>query len=172
MTRCQTQSWQMLASLVNNFSYFGTSFYFKEKKVTAEYDSLIMGDKKEKRDHREIGLQSSGWHRRNFQWQMLKLPVCPVLCWGQVSNTGLDSNNSEHTRLMESDVYKECFSTPLRTWYMTRASKASIFLREGWQPREPGSLEIALSEPPITCIFPIHLPACGGRQYFRITCQT
>lgn len=69
----------MLASLVNNFSYFDTSFYFKEKKVTAEYDSLIMGDKKEKRDHREIGLQSLGWHRRNFQWQMLKLPVCPVL---------------------------------------------------------------------------------------------
>ena len=43
----------MLASLVNNFSYFDTSFYFKEKKVIAEYDSLIMGDKKKTRDHRE-----------------------------------------------------------------------------------------------------------------------
>ena len=150
MTRCQTQSWQMLASLVNNFSYFDTSFYFKEKKVTAEYDSLIMGDKKETGDRREIGLQSSGWHRRDLQWQVSKLPIFPVLCWGRVSNTGLDSNNWGHTRLTESDVYKEYFSTPLRTWYMTRASKASIFLQEGWQPREPGSLETALSEPPLS----------------------
>lgn len=43
-TSCQTQSWQMLASLINSFSYFDTTFYFKEKKVTTEYGSLIIGD--------------------------------------------------------------------------------------------------------------------------------